>query len=126
MNKLGQVMLYVNNPKLIADFWVEKMGFTLQEQSEPHADFLFYRVTPSQQNETSLMIYDRAVIEKMQPELNLQTPSLLFYTDDITAYHQKLANLGVAVSELSTFPTGEFTFNFPDPENNYYAYFGVE
>lgn len=56
----------------------------------------------------------------MSPELNLKTPSLLFYTEDLEAFREKLLNQEVTVGEVVTMPTGK-VFNFADDEENYFA-----
>ncbi|MGL4819845.1 MAG: VOC family protein, partial [Bacilli bacterium] len=60
------------------------------------------------------------VIQKMQPQLNFGTPSLLFYADDFEDLHARLKGNGVTVGDIIPMPFGR-TFNFCDVEENYFA-----
>lgn len=52
--------------------------------------------------------------------LNLETPSLMFYTDDLDKLHADLIAKGVTIGEIVNMPTGR-VFNFADLEENYFA-----
>lgn len=56
----------------------------------------------------------------MEPELNLGTPSLLFFSDNLDQLHSELSNKGVTVGEIIEMPNGR-VFNFADCEENYFA-----
>lgn len=56
----------------------------------------------------------------MNPEMNLGTPSLMFYTEQFDQLYQDLADNNVTVGEIVELPTGR-VFNFADQEQNYFA-----
>lgn len=56
----------------------------------------------------------------MQPELNLNTPSLMFFSNELDRLYKDLSEKGVTVGQVVDLPTGR-AFNFADHENNYFA-----
>lgn len=59
----------------------------------------------------------------MQPELNLNTPSLLFFSDDLDRLYKDFSDKNITVGELVNIPSGR-VFNFTDNEGNYFAVMG--
>ena len=56
----------------------------------------------------------------MQPELNLHTPSLMFFSNNLDQLYKDLSEKNVTVGQVVDLPTGR-AFNFADHENNYFA-----
>lgn len=119
INKLGQVMLYVNNQDESLKFWTEKAGFTLVAE-ETSGPVRWIEIAPTKDTQTSIVLHNKELIAKMQPELNLSTPSMLFFSEELDRLYQDLSDKGVKVGELVTMPTGR-VFNFADNEGNYFA-----
>ncbi|AZN43754.1 VOC family protein [Paenibacillus albus] len=120
VNKVGQIMVYVNNQDAAKEFWTEKLGFTVISEMDNGEGFRFIEVAPSQQSETSIVLHNKDFVAKMSPELNLGTPSLMFYSDKLDQFYSDLKNKNVTVGELVTMPFGR-VFNFADDESNYFA-----
>ena len=120
IQKLGQVMLYVENQDEVAKFWKEKMGFTIIADVDGGNGMRWIEMAPSQEAETGFVLHNKKLIAEMQPELNLEAPSLLFYTENLDQLHKDLSEKEVQVGEIMTMPTGR-VFNFPDIEGNYFA-----
>ncbi|MCA1026560.1 VOC family protein [Cytobacillus kochii] len=116
---LGQIMLYVNDQQTSLQFWIEKIGFKLIAEND-EGDFKWYEVASSEQTETTIVLQDKQTVAKMSPELNLGTPSLMFYTNDIEKLYQTYKNKEITVGELVEMPFGK-VFNFADNEDNYFA-----
>ncbi|MDM5209787.1 VOC family protein [Cytobacillus kochii] len=116
---LGQIMLYVNDQQTSLQFWIEKIGFKLIAEND-EGDFKWYEVASSEQTETTIVLQDKQTVAKMSPELNLGTPSLMFYTNDIEKLYQTYKNKEITVGELVEMPFGK-VFNFADNEENYFA-----
>lgn len=119
INKVGQVMLYVDNQDEAVDFWIELVGFSIVSE-EDNGNMRWIEVAPTEDAATSLVLHDKATISKMSPELNLGTPSLMFYSDHFDELHDHLVANDVTVGEVVKMPTGRI-FNFSDRENNYFA-----
>ncbi|MNY76990.1 hypothetical protein D3C86_2167550 [compost metagenome] len=66
------------------------------------------------------MLHNKDLIAKMQPQLNLNTPSLLFFSDELDSLYKEFKDKDITVGELVTMPTGR-VFNFADNEGNYFA-----
>lgn len=120
INILGQVMVYVYNQDEAVKFWTEKVGFTVISEEDNGEGMRWIEVAPQKDSETTIVLHNKEVIEKMNSGINLGTPSLLFFTKDIEKLYKKLTNNNVTVGEIIDMPTGK-TFNFADSEGNYFA-----
>ena len=120
INILGQVMVYVYNQDEAVKFWTEKVGFTVISEEDNGEGIRWIEVAPQKDSETTIVLHNKEVIEKMTSAINLGTPSLLFFTEDIKKLYKKLTNNNVTVGEIIDMPTGK-TFNFADSEGNYFA-----
>ena len=120
INILGQVMVYVYNQDEAVKFWTEKVGFTVISEEDNGEGMRWIEVAPQKDSETTIVLHNKEVIEKMTSAINLGTPSLLFFTEDIKKLYKKLTNNNVTVGEIIDVPTGK-TFNFADSEGNYFA-----
>ncbi|KEO82411.1 VOC family protein [Tumebacillus flagellatus] len=119
INKLGQVMLYVANQEESLKFWTEKAGFQVVAD-ETSGPMRWIEIVPAADAATSLVLHNKELIAKMQPELNLSTPSLLFYSNDLDRLYQDFKDKGVTVGDLVSMPSRR-VFNFADNEGNYFA-----
>jgi lactoylglutathione lyase len=120
INKVGQIMLYVNNQDEAVRFWTEIVGFSVKLEEDNGQGMKWIEIAPSQKAETTLILHDKELIAQMQPELNLGTPSLMFFTEKFDELHTHLTNQNITVGEIMTLPTGR-VFNFADYEENYFA-----
>ena len=113
-------MLYVDNQEENKNFWTEKLGFIVVSDEDNGEGLRWIELLPAVGSETSLILHDKKVIAKMQPELNLNTPSLMFCTEDIEQLYKDYQEKQVKVGELVTMPFGK-VFNFADNEGHYFA-----
>ena len=120
ISKVGQVMLYVNNQDEAVRFWTEHLGFHVISDESSAEGMRWIEVAPTASSETSIVLHNKELIAQMQPELNLGTPSLMFYADDLDALYNDLSSKDVTVGELVNMPGGR-VFNFAQDENNYFA-----
>ncbi|MFB7140683.1 VOC family protein [Gottfriedia sp. NPDC056225] len=120
INTLGQVMVYVNNQEEAMNFWTEKVGFSVISDNSNGQGMRWIEVAPSKNVETSIVLHNKELISKMQPSLNLGTPSLMFFTNNFDELYSNLTNKKVTVGEIVEMPTGR-VFNFADDEQNYFA-----
>ena len=120
IRRLGQVMLYVNNQDAAVDFWTNKVGFSVIAEEEMGGGMRWIEIAPAKGSETSIILHNKEFIAKMSPELNLGTPSLMFFADDVEQLHRDLTKHEVKVGELVEMPFGR-VFNFADSEDNYFA-----
>lgn len=120
INKIGQIMLYVNDQDEAVKFWTEKVGFSVINVEDTGQGMRWIEIAPTKEAETSIILHNKEFIAKMQPELNLGTPSLLFFTDNLEKMYTDFTNKNVTVGEIVNMPTGR-VFNFADSEENYFA-----
>ncbi len=119
IQQIGQVMLYVNDQDAAVAFWTEKIGFVIVADNT-EAEMRWIEIAPTKDAQTSFVLHNKEMIAKMQPELNLETPSIMFYADNITEMYQDFQTKGIKVGDLVMMPMGR-VFNFADHENNYFA-----
>lgn len=119
-SKVGQIMLYVNNQDEAVKFWTEKLGFTVVAEENNNQGFRWIEIAPKKGAETSLILHDKDFVSKMSPGLNLDTPSLMFFTENLEQLHNDLLNKKITVGEIVNMPSGK-VFNFADNEENYFA-----
>ncbi|MGE7910611.1 VOC family protein [Lysinibacillus xylanilyticus] len=120
INKVGQIMLYVNNQNEAKEFWTEKVGFSVISEQDNGQGMKWIEISPTEEAETKIILHNKELIAKMQPELNLGTPSLMFFSEYIDKLYNDLLNKKVIVGEMVNMPSGR-VFNFADNENNYFA-----
>lgn len=120
ITKFGNVMIYVDDPRGVADFWVNTIGFSEVESQEVDGKTLFVELTPTVDSDAHITLFDRAVVAQSSPELDLATPSILFKSADITAMRDKLVDAGVTVGNIVEM-NDMTSFNFADPEGNWFA-----
>lgn len=124
IEKLSHVTLYLNDLETAKEFWIRKIGFHLFEDVEVNG-VRRIEIAPTLQAETKVVLLDKHIIAQISPEVNLDTPSLLFQTADIHTFYNYLKSKNVKVGELVTAPFGT-TFNFCDDEQNYFSMYQVE
>ncbi|ELK44863.1 VOC family protein [Halobacillus sp. BAB-2008] len=117
--KLGQVMVYVEDQDRAVDFWKEKLGFHVRSE-EKESGMRWIELVPEETSETSIVLHDKAFVQKMDPEMNLGTPSLMFFTDDLDHLYGTMQKRGVTVGDVVDMPGGR-VFNFADDEGQYFA-----
>ncbi|WP_041964202.1 VOC family protein [Mesobacillus selenatarsenatis] len=120
ISKLGQVMLYVNDQDVAIKFWIEKLDFVVKAEEDNGAGFRWIEIAPSLDSETSIVLHNKEFVAKMSPGLNLGTPSLMFYSENLEEFRSDLSNKNVIVGEIVNMPSGR-VFNFADDEENYFA-----
>lgn len=120
IRNLAEVMLYVNDQEETMRFWTEKFGFIVLEDETNEYGLRWIVLTPNEQAETKIVLHNKEMIAKMQPELNVETPSLMFNTENIDEMYKDFQDKGITVGEMVTMPYGK-VFNFADNEENYFA-----
>ncbi|MBJ6362609.1 VOC family protein [Paenibacillus sp. GCM10012307] len=120
INKLGQIMLYVNDQDAAVDFWTTKLGFQVIAEENNGQGLRWIEIAPAQGADTSIILHNKEFVAKMSPGLNLGTPSLMFFTGNVEELHRDLSSKNIKVGDIITMPTGK-VFNFADHEENYFA-----
>lgn len=120
ITKIGQIMLYVNNQDEALKFWTEKVGFRIISEEDNGQGMRWIEIAPTRDAEMSFVLHNKALIAEMQPELNLNTPSLMLFTDNLDDLYKDLKEKQITVGDIVTMPSGR-VFNFADNEGNYFA-----
>lgn len=120
MEKLDQVMLYVDDQAKSVEFWTDILGFVVVSEEEMAEGFKAVEVAPNESVETSISIIEKDFMEKYSPEVSVTTPSLMFKEKDLDALYEKLKEKGLTGHEIIEM-SGTRVFNFQDGQDNYFA-----
>jgi lactoylglutathione lyase len=118
INKIGKITIYVQDQKQAKDFWVNKLGFVVKGEFPMGPSATWLEVGPSEDEFTTLVIYDKALMEKQNPSA-VAHPSILFSTSDVESAYEQMKQNGVEVDDLLKMPFGTM-FNFKDQDGNTY------
>ena len=116
-----KIMLYVTNVEESSKFW-QKIGFVEKERDAVDGT-LVVEIAPTESAETMIVLYDLKFIQQHSPEVAGNTPSLMFFADDVMELYKKMKDANVCIGELVQLPTG-LVFNFADNDENYFAVSG--
>ena len=116
-----KIMLYVDNVEESAAFW-QSVGFHEFERQEMDGT-LIVEIGLSASSESRLVLYDRVFIETHSPEVALNSPSIMFSSDDIVSLYKNMQEQGVTLGDLVKLGE-EMVFNFSDNDGNYFAVSG--
>ncbi|MDW8544126.1 VOC family protein [Staphylococcus sp. mip270_02] len=120
MEKLNQVMLYVDDQAKSVEFWTDILGFVIISEEEMAEGFKAVEVAPNHNVETSILIIEKEFMEKYSPEVSVTTPSLMFKEKNLDALYEKLKEKGLTGHEIIEM-SGTRVFNFQDGQGNYFA-----
>ncbi|MFQ3838396.1 VOC family protein [Staphylococcus pseudoxylosus] len=120
MEKLNQVMLYVDDQAKSVEFWTDILGFVVVSEEEMAEGFKAIEVAPNHNVETSISIIEKEFMEKYSPEVSVTTPSLMFKEKDLDALYEKLKEKGLTGHDIIEM-SGTRVFNFQDGQGNYFA-----
>ena len=120
ITQLNQVMLYVKDQQQSIKFFKDALQFHVIKEEVLPEDYHSYEIAPKESNETSIVIFDQEFIKKYSPMVSLETPSLMFKTDDALKLREDMVAKGITVGDVMELPHGT-VFNFSDYEGNYFA-----
>ncbi|HAO6466633.1 TPA: VOC family protein [Listeria monocytogenes] len=120
IEKIGQVMLYVENQAAVRDFWVEKLDFVVVSEEVVNGEIQWIEIAPTKGVETIFVLQNKKKVAEMNPEMNLGTPSILLFGNNVAELYEEYKNKGITVGDLVDLPMGR-VFNFSDNEGNYFA-----
>ncbi|EAD0590659.1 VOC family protein [Listeria monocytogenes] len=120
IEKIGQVMLYVENQAAVRDFWVEKLDFVVVSEEVVNGEIQWIEIAPTKGVETTFVLQNKKKVAEMNPEMNLGTPSILLFGNNLAELYEEYKNKGITVGDLVDLSMGR-VFNFSDNEGNYFA-----
>ncbi|EAD1568259.1 VOC family protein [Listeria monocytogenes] len=120
VEKIGQMMLYVENQAAVRDFWVEKLDFVVVSEEVVNGEIQWIEIAPTKGVETTFVLQNKKKVAEMNPEMNLGTPSILLFGNNVAELYEEYKDKGITVGDLVDLPMGR-VFNFSDNEGNYFA-----
>ena len=114
-----EIMLYVKNPSESAEFWQNKVGFSVIDEFSAIGD-TSYVIAPTVASDVNFVLHNKSFVARFSPEVNTDAPSLIFYTENINEVYNKLTNNDVSCTEIKDVGTA-FLFNFSDPDGNWFV-----
>ncbi|MFZ9309334.1 MAG: VOC family protein [Candidatus Nanopelagicales bacterium] len=116
--KLGYVVLYVESTDKSVEFWTTQIGMSVQSVLELGEHSV---VSLSQSPvDVALQLVPLEMMKDNPDNLDLATPSICFYVNNLDAERERLIANGVEVSEIMQH--GDVaTFGFSDNESRWFA-----
>ena len=114
--KLELIQVPVSDVDRAKEFYVDKVGFTLDHDHQVNDQVRFVQITPPGSG-CSIAIGTGLGDKPMEPG---SVQGLQVVVSDIDEAHGQLSRNGVEVSEVQHFPWGDFVF-FTDPDGNGWA-----
>lgn len=115
---IGTVAIYVDSQEEAKKFWTEKMGFVVATEQPMGPNVTWLEIAPDKENKTRLVIYPKEMMQQQNSDL-ISTPSLVFISNNIEDYYNKIKENGVEVGEIQSLPFGKMV-DFKDNEGNQY------
>ncbi|KXT75145.1 Lactoylglutathione lyase or related lyase [Streptococcus sp. DD10] len=119
IQSIGQVMLYVEDIDASAVFWKDKIGFKRVEK-QVQGGQVSYIVSPTESSDVQFVLHNKAEVAKLNPGMNLGTPSILMNAIHLEELQEKLVSKGVQANPVIDMGFMK-VFNFADNEGNYFA-----
>jgi lactoylglutathione lyase len=116
--QIGYVVLYVNNPVECLNFWIEKIGM-VEKGSKQAGPFSIVKVGfPNQ--DFSFELVPLELMKNNPDNLDLATPSIAFYVNNLQNTRDNFLNRGVQVTDIADHG-GVNAFAFIDNEGRGFA-----
>lgn len=109
-----RIMIYVDDVDMSVEFWTEEFGANVVARQTLNGGY--QNVIVGISSEVELSIFPRDYIRIYSPEVSENVPSLMFFSKDFDKLHDELISAG-EITEVN----GVLTFNFQDPEGNYFV-----
>lgn len=113
-----QIMLYVDDVQKAVAFW-QALDFVIVEEQTVDGTRVV-EIAAAKDAKAHFVLYDREFIESNSPEVATNSPSLMFFSQDIYRLYKKIGELDVPLGEMISLGNRE-VFNFADPDGNYFA-----
>lgn len=118
IDRIGKVTVYVNNQEKAKKFWTEKINFKVKFEQPMGPNMKWLEVGPKE-NDTTLILYDKSLMQHQNPSANTSHPSVILSTPHIDSTYNEIKSKGVEVGELKNMPYGKM-FSFKDQDENEY------
>ncbi len=114
--KVAKITLYADQQQEVKNWWIEKFGFELIMENQMGPNMTWIEIGNKSQD-VSIIIYDRALMQKQKPDFNVVNPHIMFSTTNAKNEYERLIALGVVVYDYMEMPYGTM-FQFKDSEGN--------
>lgn len=117
--KIAKITTYADDQQQMKLFWTEKLGFEVIAENQMGPNMTWIEVG-SKALAVTVIIYDRALMNTQNPEMNTNSPHIMFTTSNAKQEYERLESCGVHVFEYQEMPYGTM-FQFSDIEGNKYV-----
>lgn len=117
--RVGYVVLYVTDAERCRRFWVEQVGM-VERRSITQGAFTITQVGFPDQD-VAFELVPLALMADNPDGLDLASPSICLFVQDIDEARASLMARGVPVTEPADHGGGVLSFGFSDPEDRWFA-----
>ena len=119
--RVAYVVLYVTDAEVCRRFWVDQVGMVEKRRTDL-GDIAVVQVGFADQP-FAFELVPLALMAENPDGLDLATPSIALYADDLEEARARLVERGVTVTEVGEH-SGVQSFAFSDPEGRWFAVTG--
>lgn len=119
--RVNYVVLYINDPELCRDFWVDRVGMIEKDRIDV-GEYSVVKVGFADQD-FSFELVPLAMMADNPYGLDLATPSIALHVDDLESARASIVERGVEAMEIGDHG-GVMSFAFSDPEGRWFAVTG--
>ncbi len=101
-------------------FLGRKIRFVVVSEEVVNGEIQWIEIAPTKGVETTFVLQNKKKVAEMNPEMNLGTPSILLFGNNVAELYEEYKDKGITVGDLVDLPMGR-VFNFSDNEGNYFA-----
>ena len=116
ITKIATAAVYVDDQEKAIDFWVEQVGFRIQNEESMGPTAKWIEVGP-EQAESCLVIYPKSMMEDWAE----RKPSIVFECQDIHQAYEEMASRGVQFTQEPKNMAWSWFAIFMDPDGNWYG-----
>lgn len=117
IDAIAKVTLYVNNQQEAKDFWINKLGFRVRSEQPMGPGMTWLEVGPEEKTSTVFVLYEKAMMQRQNPDVSVAHPSVILRTGNLLAAHRQMKENGVRADEIVRMPYGSM-FTFYDMDGN--------
>ena len=117
IDAIAKVTLYVNNQQEAKDFWIHKLGFQVRLEQPMGPGMTWLEVGPEEKTSTVFVLYEKAMMQRQNPDVSVAHPSVILRTGNLLAAHRQMKENGVRADEIVRMPYGNM-FTFYDMDGN--------
>lgn len=120
IDKFGSVVVFVKDPREVADFWIAKIGFGEVSYETSDSTYIYVELQPYNDSDTTMLLFNLEIAKQEFEDEFFGKPALYFGASDIEKTYNDFKAKGVKVKDMVE-KNATLSFKFFDPEGNVFG-----